>query len=101
MMLAGIPVEAGSTVELAQMVRAAGADVWPTGSSVPLDDDVKLPALSGWRAALDRTALVLARSNPAPVGNMVVLLRLVVFDPRGGDTHCGQLVRRWAAVSLE
>jgi hypothetical protein len=37
-----------------------------------------------------------ARSIAVATGNMVVLLRLAVFDPRGGDTHCGQLALRRA-----
>ena len=50
MMLAGVPVTADSTAELAGIVRAAGADLLADRLEKALADEVKLLALSIGRA---------------------------------------------------
>ena len=63
MMLAGIPVPAAVVDELADLVRAAGADVLADRLERALDDEVKLLALS-----IDERAIILGQLEDPPDG---------------------------------
>lgn len=71
MMLAGVSVLADAVAELADTVRAAGADL-ADRLEVALGDDVKLLAL-----AIDERAIILASLEPHPTGSPS-------FEGRGG-----------------
>jgi hypothetical protein len=60
-MLAGVPVLAGAVAELADTVRADGADGLADRLEVALDDDVKLLALT-----IDERAIILAALEDPP-----------------------------------
>jgi hypothetical protein len=62
-MLAGVPVPAAATVELATMVRAAGADELADRLEQALADDSKLLALT-----IDERAIILAALEEPPEG---------------------------------
>ncbi len=61
MMHAGIPVDAASTTELAELVRAAGADELADRLERALDDDVKLLALT-----IEERAVILGTLDDPP-----------------------------------
>ena len=63
MMLAGIPVPAAVVDELADLVRAAGADVLADRLERALDDEVKLLALT-----IDERAIILGQLEDPPDG---------------------------------
>ena len=60
-MLAGVPVSAESTAELAGIVRAAGADVLADLLERALDDQVKLLALT-----IEERAIILGQLEDPP-----------------------------------
>ena len=62
-MLAGVPVAADSTAELARIVRAAGADELADRLERALDDEVKLLGLE-----IDERAIILAALEDPPDG---------------------------------
>lgn len=72
MMLAGVSVLADAVAELADTVRAAGADDLADRLEVALGDDVKLLALT-----IDERAIILASLEPHPTGSPS-------FEGRGG-----------------
>ena len=63
MMLAGVPVDADAVAELADSVRATGADALADRLEVALDDGVALLALT-----IDERAIILAALEDPPNG---------------------------------
>jgi len=63
MMVAGLPVPDDAVAELAELVRAAGADEFADRLEVALDDNVKLLALT-----IDERAIILASLEDPPDG---------------------------------
>ena len=63
MILAGVPVFADAVAELADTVRATGADDLADRLEVALDDDVKLLALT-----IDERAIILSSLEDPPEG---------------------------------
>ncbi len=70
-MLAGLPVPATATAELADMVRTAGADELADRLERALEDDVKLIALT-----IDERAVILAalEDPPQPLAELRAVL---------------------------
>ena len=73
MMLAGVPVHADAVAELADSVRATGADARADRLEVALDDGVALLALT-----IDERAIILAALEDPPNG--LAELRAVLLN---------------------
>ena len=73
MMLAGVPVHADAVAELADSVRATGADDLADRLEVALDDGVALLALT-----IDERAIILAALEDPPDG--LAELRAVLLN---------------------